>query len=233
MRFKSEVFGGVVTTLYLIGVAVLVYSKKESLAGLELNAIGDFLAGVFGPIAFLWLVLGYIQQGRELKLSSEALRMQADELKQSVKQQTIMAEAAMHQIESQRISLNYQQQEFERSIAPVFRFESRSRGGGTIGGPVTSVTELVNSGQEVSSVSIAFDPEIGGNPQFFVPIARNKSSQDLVFNFDWPDKELRGACSLSYMRSDGKRIREEFTYSIPAQNPYVRIDRIVPGDQAT
>lgn len=233
MKLKAEVVGGVVTVAYLVGVAVLVYIKRESLPGLELNAIGDFLAGVFGPIAFLWLVLGYMQQGRELKLSSEALQMQALELKNSVEQQTVMARAAIQQIDTQRLSLEYQQREFERTIVPVFRFETASRGGGSVGEQVRSVTRLVNSGQDVSQVSIIFNPAIGGNDKFFVSEAKNSSAQEIVFTFIWPDNDLSGGCSLSYMRSDGKRVREEFTYSIPAANPFVRIERVLPEDQST
>ena len=32
------------------------------------NELGDFLAGTFAPVAFLWLVLGFFQQGAELRL---------------------------------------------------------------------------------------------------------------------------------------------------------------------
>jgi hypothetical protein len=38
------------------------------------NEFGDFLAGVFSPVAFLWLVLGFIQQGHELSLQIAELR---------------------------------------------------------------------------------------------------------------------------------------------------------------
>ena len=34
---------------------------------LGLNEIGDYLAGAFSPLAFLWLVIGYLMQNRELK----------------------------------------------------------------------------------------------------------------------------------------------------------------------
>jgi hypothetical protein len=37
---------------------------------LEANAIGDFVAGAFAPVAFGWLILGYLRQGRELRLQS-------------------------------------------------------------------------------------------------------------------------------------------------------------------
>jgi hypothetical protein len=66
--------------------------RYEDLAVMKLNEYGDFFAGVFGPVAFGWLVLGYIQQGRELKISSNALRIQAEELKSSVEYQKIASE---------------------------------------------------------------------------------------------------------------------------------------------
>ena len=233
MKSISEVVGWIVTGIYLIGVVVLIYWKRDTLPSLGLNEIGDFLAGAFGPLAFLWLILGFLQQGRELNLSSKALQLQADELKNSVEQQTIMAQAALQQIESQRLSLEFQQREFERSIVPVFRFDVASRDGGSFGVPVSAVTRLVNSGQEVSQVDIFFEPDIGGNNKFFVPIARSNSSQDLVFSFMWPNADITGTCSLTYIRSDGKRITENFAYSIPAESPFVRIERVLPVDHAT
>lgn len=59
----------------------------EEFNSLKLNEKGDLLAGIFSPLAFLWLVYGYLQQGRELKQNSESLRLQATELKNSVEEQ--------------------------------------------------------------------------------------------------------------------------------------------------
>lgn len=60
----------------------------------SLNELGDFLAGIFAPIAFFWLVLGYIQQAKQLeqntqalKQQEQALRLQIEEMRQSVRQQ--------------------------------------------------------------------------------------------------------------------------------------------------
>ena len=36
------------------------------------------------PLAFLWLVLGFFQQSREIRLSGKALQLQAAEMKRSV-----------------------------------------------------------------------------------------------------------------------------------------------------
>lgn len=81
-------------SLITVSVATITYllfifkaTELREFIELELNAKGDFLAGVFAPLAFLWLVFGYYQQGRELKLNTEALRLQADELKNAVDEQ--------------------------------------------------------------------------------------------------------------------------------------------------
>ncbi|WP_338459549.1 hypothetical protein [Pseudomonas sp. TE3-3-F2023] len=86
--------------------------KIATLKGMELNAVGDFMAGVFSPLAFLWLVLGFVQQGFELRISSDALILQAKELKASVEQQTELAIAT-------KKSLMYQQ----LSLEPVFHLK--------------------------------------------------------------------------------------------------------------
>ena len=62
------------------------------------NEFGDFLAGAFSPVAFLWLVLGFIQQQRELQQNTEALKLQASELKNSVDQYKEMVSIAREQL---------------------------------------------------------------------------------------------------------------------------------------
>ncbi len=70
----------------------------------EPNKWGDWAAGAFAPVAFGWLVLGYFQQGEELRdnvkalnLQERALHLQVYELRESVKQQTALAEASAKQ----------------------------------------------------------------------------------------------------------------------------------------
>ena len=43
-------------------------------AALTLNEWGDFIAGTVAPVAFFWLILGYMQQGDELAMNTAALR---------------------------------------------------------------------------------------------------------------------------------------------------------------
>ena len=49
----------------------------------ELNVLGDFFAGIFTPLAFLWLVVGYFLQKEELSLQNQELGLQREELKEA------------------------------------------------------------------------------------------------------------------------------------------------------
>lgn len=46
----------------------------------NLNELGDFLAGFFTPLAFGWLVYGYLQQSEELRLQREELSLTRNQL---------------------------------------------------------------------------------------------------------------------------------------------------------
>lgn len=94
----------VVTVIYLIG--VLVVTDLSDYHHLKLNEKGDLLAGIFSPLAFLWLVYGYLQQGQELKQNTLALSLQAQELQNSVEQQKVLANAALEQLNILRIEFN-------------------------------------------------------------------------------------------------------------------------------
>ncbi|RSO39267.1 hypothetical protein [Acinetobacter lactucae] len=89
--------------LYLGGLIIyaaifnLVFSDPRK--PMPLNEIGDFLSGVFAPLAFLFLYLGYKQQGYELKQNTKALNLQAAELKNSVEQQEELVKATREELD--------------------------------------------------------------------------------------------------------------------------------------
>lgn len=97
----------ITTTIYLY--VVLSITDLGSYQTLKLNEKGDFLAGVFSPLAFLWLVYGYLQQGQELKLNTQALKMQADEL-------VISNTSLQKQVEEMEKSVKAQQDMFELAL---------------------------------------------------------------------------------------------------------------------
>lgn len=85
---------GYVALIILLGII-----GKWNIAALSPNEVGDLLAGVCGPLAFLWLVLGFLQQGEELRSSNIALRIQAAELRSSVEQQRELVDVTKQQYE--------------------------------------------------------------------------------------------------------------------------------------
>ncbi|MCV3272932.1 hypothetical protein [Roseobacter sinensis] len=75
------------TLIYLTSMCAIVVLNWETFSQLEPNAWGDFLAGSLGLLALFWLILGYFQQGKELKNSVDALKRQAAELAAASEQQ--------------------------------------------------------------------------------------------------------------------------------------------------
>lgn len=65
--------------------------KHESPSQLPLNAWGDFFAGAAAPLALLWVVLGYLQQGEELQMNTAVLSAQQNELRRQVEETKLLA----------------------------------------------------------------------------------------------------------------------------------------------
>ena len=57
------------------------YETWEFIWKSDFNEFGDFLAGVFTPVAFGWLIYGYFLQRNELRLQREELYLQRNELR--------------------------------------------------------------------------------------------------------------------------------------------------------
>ena len=83
-RRRLPLIGLALTALYLVGLTIYLVVQGQNPADLRLNELGDFLGGVSSPLAFLWPVLGFLQQSREIRLSNQALHLQAAEMKRSV-----------------------------------------------------------------------------------------------------------------------------------------------------
>ena len=111
------VIGILLTILYGVFTWSLIGDRIGALQTMPLSEVGDFFAGVFGPVAILWLVLGFFQQGIELRQGTDALRLQTKELSNSVEQQCKMVAA-------QEVSLK----NYERSLEPILHVDVRDYG---------------------------------------------------------------------------------------------------------
>lgn len=215
---KVEWYAAYGTVIY-IGIIVLVIAAKlDELFELKLNELGDFLAGAFGPVGFLWLVLGFLQQGRELKLSSDALRLQADELKNSVEQQSIMASAALKQIESQSLAFDLQLQESERQMSALFSFEFISDVGKSHSG--IARLNVTNYGGWADHVNVVFDPPIGDTSKWYYPYLRPDQTRVVDIDLRGVDPgKKKGECRVDYIGRDKNKRSAVFTYvAIPEQS---------------
>ncbi len=91
-----RVLGGLaVTFVYLILMGLYIDSEVgwAAFVTLQVERMGSFLEGAFAPLAFLWLVIGYFLQKKELRQNTEAMKMQFVEIQRSAEQATVQAEA--------------------------------------------------------------------------------------------------------------------------------------------
>jgi hypothetical protein len=78
--------------LLLGGMYITATIGWERFHTLPADKLGSFLEGAFAPLAFLWLVIGYFLQQKELQQNTEALREQALEIQRSAEQAVIQSE---------------------------------------------------------------------------------------------------------------------------------------------
>lgn len=112
MNQKSLFIGVGVTIVWFLGITIFCIWGNFGFEKNDLNSLGDFLAGIFAPVAFFWLILGYVQQGKQLDQNTKALeqqeralQLQIDEMKESVKQQTELVNIQRQQFTSINISV--------------------------------------------------------------------------------------------------------------------------------
>ncbi|WP_252150813.1 hypothetical protein [Acinetobacter lactucae] len=91
---KSKFPSMLIFTIIYLGMIILYcLLDVKGMKTLRPNEWGDFLAGFFAPLVFMWLIYGYHQQGKELSL-------QLEEVKNSVKQQIKMVTLQQQELEA-------------------------------------------------------------------------------------------------------------------------------------
>ena len=85
--------GWILTIGWVLVVLTVLCFRWGDIPGMELNAWGDFLAGIAAPLALLWVVVGYYQQREELELQRKEVARLADSSVEQTKAQARQAEA--------------------------------------------------------------------------------------------------------------------------------------------
>lgn len=99
-----RIWFGLASTLFwlwlgLLYVAIVV--GFENFLGQPAEALGGFLEGAFAPLAFLWLVIGFFLQQRELRQNNAAILLQYEQMRRQVEHAAAQSRAiqanALHQ----------------------------------------------------------------------------------------------------------------------------------------
>ncbi|MBS8271150.1 hypothetical protein C6W88_10135 [Halomonas litopenaei] len=180
-------FGIAVTFCYSSIIVFLRWGDLYLLKTMPLNEVGDFLAGVFGPLMLFWLIVGYIQQQKEFRQNTEVLRLQADELKKSVEQHRQMVAVTREQVEAEIKALAIEESRMRRESQPSFSITQAYRKS-ISSGRKTFVIKVENNGRPASNVNFSSDPEIPqianmGSIQYF------KTGVEYPLTFDVGVKE--------------------------------------------
>jgi len=94
-RFDWRIWLGLVLTVAWLALGSAYISASIGWArvgSLDAATLGNFLEGAFAPLAFLWLVIGYFLQRKELEQNTEALRAQSLEIQRTADQAIIHSE---------------------------------------------------------------------------------------------------------------------------------------------
>ncbi|XOV84395.1 MAG: hypothetical protein ACFHXK_04610 [bacterium] len=118
--------------------------------------LGNFLEGAFAPLAFLWLVIGYFLQHKELEQNTDALRSQAVAISRSAEQAVIQSEklaaSEVHARQEAFLQIAQSVRGQLGAIAGLLYISSQGRGGN---GSVSQREEA----ELFSSQSSGIDPE--------------------------------------------------------------------------
>lgn len=203
--------GLILTGLYLLFVLGSAFFAAEKMVAMAPNEWGDFLAGVFGPMALLWVVMGFLQQGVELRYSRNALLLQARELKESVEAQKSMSEAAWESVKIEENSIRNLESEKASSIKPVFMI------GKIVGSDIEwkNITEvslyLINLGKDAFNLEIDLlgDGSLMSTRSFFKFSSEQQTNVAIRLRQDWRDDQ---SCRLHLKYNDirGNPLMHEF-----------------------
>ncbi|XOV87419.1 MAG: hypothetical protein ACFHX7_21095 [Pseudomonadota bacterium] len=88
-------FGIVISVLWTAMLAVYISAQVgwTHIGETGMDTLGSFLEGAFAPLAFLWFVLAFFSQQKELSQNTTAIKMQYVEIQKSAEQAVIQSEA--------------------------------------------------------------------------------------------------------------------------------------------
>lgn len=186
----------------------LVGDRIITLQTMNLNEVGDFLAGAFGPLAILWLVLGFFQQGIELRQGTAALNLQATELKASVDQQKELVGISTDQLNMAKANAELENRRLAHSVEPKFSMNGVSAGQDYRG--VQIRFRIFNGGHTITCLQVCFDS------QNILVLDMLGNLQDTSFDKIFPAgaKNYQGSIVVNYLNGLEERKSRRFNIQV-------------------
>jgi hypothetical protein len=190
-------FGLSVTVLWLIVLSIYIQGSIgwANIGSSPIATVGNFLEGAFAPLAFLWLVIGYFLQKKELAQNTAAIKLQYVEIQKSATQAVIQAEAiSASELHARRESFLRIAESVKQQLGAIMGFLFLSSQGATGAGIVSS-----DKMAELWSKMSQNDPEVFSRSmlelQFmydqnyaykvlFGTLVRTRHSENFIFNFE-------------------------------------------------
>jgi len=167
----------------------------SNIADVSIDILGSFLEGAFAPLAFLWFVLGYFSQQKELSLNTEAIRLQHIEMKKTAVQAVIQAEAIQaSELHARRESFLAVAESVKAQLGSIMGFLFISSQGSNPNGevPQEKMSELWHAmgsrDYEIFSrhmLALTYSHgEIYSYKLIFGTSLRTRHSENFIFNFE-------------------------------------------------
>lgn len=186
------------------------------------NNIGDFLAGIFGPLAILWLILGFFQQGVELRQNTRALDLQAQELHNSVEQQQNLVDVSRRQMEAEIEAIRFERERQAIAARPLFVFHGV--GGMFSGKKGTYSSNVKNLGNTATDVVFTFNPELEASSVIKVFSWSHGEERKLEWRYKTPQAEGVVKLSVSYIDAIGVPGTQAFLLSPVASDQHTMVE---------
>ena len=212
--------GIVLTVAYAVFAWWLVGDRIQTLQTMGLNEVGDFLAGAFGPVAILWLVLGFFQQGIELRQGTKALLLQAKELQSSVEQQKELVAVSRDQVNAELEAAQEAKAQRVRAIRPFLVLSGA--GGSHSGNDHELRFTIKNLGAPISHLMMKFEGDM-------IDLNRSIDALDkgghieFRYKFKGTGEGLADLMTLNYLDSDHNPGEAQFKFVVDTSSAHPSI----------
>ena len=205
---KLFVSGLVASGVYIGGMLLYSVHEWEHFLEMKPDEFATFLSGVFAPLAFLWLVLGFRQQGDELQNSARALWLQGEELRNSVEQQRQLVEVSREQLAAERDMREQEQGQLERDAQP--RLVLATRGWSSSGSSRKYDFGVRNAGPPCSEVRVLVE----GEARAASPVLLQGNGLDFSLHYEGVEEVKPVNIDIEYTDRIGIRRSQRFNVPI-------------------